>query len=234
MRGKSRKIILPALSGALGLVLALGWWFVANELDTGPIHISGSQPGYKSIESLSRAADVVVIGTVKRVAGREPYYTGYGSGDIGIPSVFYEVEVNETLQGNPGDTIIVAQIDNAAADVIVSDSGSALNIGERLALFLAHRAGDEYGLKEFGDIDNLYVIVSNDNGIFDVSADEVATPRAPYMFRTPGSPDMPTFTLDEIRAGVAVNDLPSGSDDDNAPGGLLEEPPPSASPISVN
>ena len=216
------------------MVLALGWWFVANELDTGPIHISGSQPSYKSIESLSRAADVVVIGTVKRVAGREPYYTGSGSGDIGIPSVFYEIEVNETLQGNPGDTIIVAQIDNAAADVIVSDAGSALNVGERLALFIAHRAGDEYGLKEFGDIDNLYVIVSDDNGTFDVSADEVATPRAPYMFRTPGSPDTPTFTLDQIRAGVAVNDLQSGSDDDNVPGGLLEEPSPSASPISVN
>lgn len=200
----------------------------------GPIHISGSQPGYKSIESLSRAADVVVIGTVKRVAGREPYYTGSGSGDIGIPSVFYEIEVNETLQGNPGDTIIVAQIDNAATDVIVSDAGSALNIDERLALFLSHRAGDEYGLKEFGDIDNLYVIVSDDNGAFDVSADEVATPRAPYMFRAPGGTDTPTFTLDQIRAGVAVNDLPSGSDDDDVPGGLLEEPPPSAAPISAN
>ena len=216
MRGKSRKIILPALSGALGVVLALGWWFIVREPALGPIHISGSQPGYKSIESLSRAADAVVIGTVKSVAGREPYYTGSGSGDIGIPSVFYEVEVNETL-----------------TDVIVSDSGSALNIDERLALFLSHRAGDEYGLKEFGDIDNLYVIVSDDNGTFDVSADEVATPRAPYMFRTPGSPDTPTFTLDEIRAGVAVNEPPSASDDD-FPGGLLEEPPPSASPISVN
>lgn len=198
------------------MVLALGWWFIVREPALGPIHISGSQPGYKSIESLSRAADAVVIGTVKSVAGREPYYTGSGSGDIGIPSVFYEVEVNETL-----------------TDVIVSDSGSALNIDERLALFLSHRAGDEYGLKEFGDIDNLYVIVSDDNGTFDVSADEVATPRAPYMFRTPGSPDTPTFTLDEIRAGVAVNEPPSASDDD-FPGGLLEEPPPSASPISVN
>lgn len=226
--------MLPVLGGALGLALALGWWFIVREPALSPVHISGSQPGYKSIESLSRAADAVVIGTVKRVAGREPYYTGYGSGDIGIPSVFYEIEVNETLQGNPGDTIIVAQIDNAAADVIVSDSGSALNVGDRLALFLLHRAGDEYGLKEFGDIDNLYVIVSDDNGMFDVSADEVATPRAPYMFRTPGSPDTPTFTLDQIRAGVAVNELPSASDDDDAPGGLLEEPPPSASPISVN
>ena len=226
--------MLPALGGALGLVLALGWWFIVREPALGPIHISGSQLGYKSIESLSRAADAVVIGTVKSVAGREPYYTGSGSGDIGIPSVFYEIEVNETLQGNPGDTIIVAQIDNAAADVIVSDAGSALNIDERLALFLSHRAGDEYGLKEFGDIDNLYVIVSDDNGMFDVSADEVATPRAPYMFRTPGSSDTPTFTLDEIRGGVAVNELPSASDDDDVPGGLLEEPPPSASPISVN
>ena len=216
------------------MVLVFGWWFIVREPAPGPIHISGSQPGYKSIESLSRAADAVVIGTVKSVAGREPYYTGYGSGDIGIPSVFYEIEVNETLQGNPGDTIIVAQIDNAAADVIVSDAGSALNVGERLALFLLHRAGIEYGLKEFGDIDNLYVIVSDDNGMFDVSADEVATPRAPYMFRTPGGSDTPTFTLDEIRAGVAVNDLPSGSDDDDVHGGLLEQPQPSASPISVN
>ena len=215
------------------MFLALGWWFVANELNPGPIHISGIQPVYNSIESLSRAADVVVIGTVKSVAGREPYYTGSGSGDIGIPSVFYEVEVNESLQGNPGNTIIVAQIDNAATDVIVSDSGSALNVGERLALFLQHRAGDEYGLKEFGDIDNLYVIVSADNGMFDVSSNEVATPRAPYLFRTQGRADTPTFTLDQIRAGVAVNDLPSGSDDD-VPGGLLEEPSPSTSPISIN
>lgn len=212
------------------MVLAFGWWFIANGLNPSPIHISGSQPGYKSIESLSRAADVVVIGTVKTVAGREPYYTGDGSGDIAIPSVFYEIEVNETLQGNPGDTIIVAQIDNASTDVIVSDSGSALNVGERLALFLLHRAGDEYGLKEFGDIDNLYVIVSDDNGMFDISSNEVATPRAPYLFRTPGGADTPTFTLDQIRAGV-VNELPSATDDD-VPGGLLEEP--SASPISTN
>lgn len=214
------------------MVLSLGWWFVANELRSGPVHISGVQPGYKSIESLSRAADAVVIGTVKTVAGREPYYTGDGSGDIGIPSVFYEIEVNETLQGNPGDTIIVAQIDNAAADVVISDAGSALNLGERLALFLLHRAGDEYGLKEFGDIDNLYVIVSDDNGMFDVSSNEVATPRAPYLFRTPGGADIPTFTLDQIRAAV-VNELPSATDDD-APGGLLEEPAPAASPISAN
>ena len=233
MRGESRKIILPALGGALGVVLALGWWFIVREPAPVPLIISGIQPGYNSIESLSRAADVVVIGTVKSVAGREPYYTGSGSGDIGIPSVFYEIEVNETLQGNPGDTIIVAQIDNAATDVIVSDSGSALNVGERLALFLLHRAGDEYGLEEFGDIDNLYVIVSDDNGMIDVSSDEVATPRAPYLFRTPGGNETPTFTLDQIRAGVVVNDLPSGSDDD-APGGLLEEPSTSASPISIN
>ena len=208
-------------------------WFVANELNPGPIHISGIQPGYNSIESLARAADVVVIGTVKSVAGREPYYTGSGSGDVGIPSVFYEVEVNESLQGNPGDTIIVAQIDNAAADVIVSDSGSALNVGERLALFLLHRAGEEYGLEEFGDIDNLYVIVSDDNGMFDVSSNEVAAPRAPYLFRTPEGNETPTFTLDQIRAGVAVNELPRGSDDD-VPGGLPEEPSPSTSPISIN
>ena len=215
------------------MVLALGWWFIVREPAPGTLIISGSQPGYNSIESLSRAADVVVIGTVKSVAGREPYYTGSGSGDIGIPSVFYEIEVNETLQGNPGNTIIVAQIDNAATDVIVSDSGSALNVGERLVLFLLHRAGDEYGLKEFGDIDNLYVIVSDDNGMFDVSSNEITTPRAPYLFRTPGGADTPTFTLDQIRAGVVVNDLPSATDDD-APGGLLEEPTPSTSPISIN
>lgn len=215
------------------MVLALGWWFIVREPAPGTLIISGIQPVYNSIESLSRAADVVVIGTVKSVAGREPYYTGSGSGDIGIPSVFYKVEVNESLQGNPGNTIIVAQIDNAATDVIVSDSGSALNVGERLALFLLHRTGDEYGLKEFGDIDNLYVIVSDDNGMFDVSSNEVATPRAPYLFRTQGWTDTPTFTLDQIRAGVVANDLPSGSDDDG-PGGLLEEPVPATSPISIN
>ena len=58
-------------------------------------------PVYSSIEQLSAASDLVVLGTVKGIVAREVYYGSEGPGEgqeQGQPIVFYEIEVNETLR----------------------------------------------------------------------------------------------------------------------------------------
>ena len=196
------------VSGALVSLLVFAVWYGIKGSGWGVTQITGFKEGHRSIESLSVAADVVVTGSVKRIAGREPYYTGTTE-DIGIPMVFYEIEVSEKLQGEPGDTIIVAQFDNSSTNVRLSDAGTPMEPGEQLLLFLVHRVGSDYGLKKFRDEKDLYVSVSDDNGVFEVSSDDIAIPREPYLFRDPDSEDTPEFTMDEIRAGI-VNELPSG------------------------
>ena len=69
---------------------------------------------YSSIERLSAASDLVIVGTVKEVVAREVDYGSEGTGEgqgPGLPVVFYEVEVNETLRGKAGATVIMAAPD---------------------------------------------------------------------------------------------------------------------------
>jgi hypothetical protein len=160
--------------------------------------------GYTSIESLSDYADVVVVGTVKGIVGREtdygkklnPLEKGVAEDGSGIPMVYYEIDVTETLQGMTDNTIIVARMDS---DQLLTEEVTTLQTGEQVLLFLLDRTGDALGLTLF---DEFYVTVSLDNGVFDLLPGDIARPRLPHYFATPtaeGVLEPPTFSLIEIR-----------------------------------
>ncbi len=239
----NRKVTLPIAGAVVGLLSVLAIWHYFVEPDLGPETVVSEVAfrGFNSVEGLADQSDVVVVGSVKKVLGRE-VDTGGDAPQIpgvtpsGIPTIFYEVTVHERLKGEPGDTIVLARTDPAEQ---YSQHEKPIEIGQRVLLFLLYRTGDAPGFRRFRDTQDLYVTIGLDNGVFELSEDSIASPRWPDKFRVVEGRDddsafKTSFTMDEIRAGVAVNDLPSGSDDDDVPGGLLEEPPPSASPISVN
>ena len=98
---------------------------------------SVDMPVYSSIEQLSAASDLVVLGTVKGIVAREVYYGSEGPGEgqeQGQPIVFYEIEVNETLRGKAGATVVMAAPD--VNEISTGGEASAWRSGEQVLLFL--------------------------------------------------------------------------------------------------
>jgi hypothetical protein len=155
----------------LGLVAAAAAgvivWQVTSSGDE-PRYGSFSAPVYGSIEDLATAADVIVEGTVEGVAGRElDYGTANPAEQVegtGVPFVFYNVTVVQTLKGHPGDRIIVGNVDG---EKLVAEGITPLRSGEQVLLFLIEQtsAEDSPGLALF---DAYYTTLSLDAGVFDV------------------------------------------------------------------
>lgn len=150
---------------------------------------------YSSIEQLSDASDLVVLGTVKGVVARE---VDYGTADPdesqgqGIPTVFYEVEVTETLRGDAGGTVILGAPD--VDQVTMSETVTALRGGEQVLLFLEEQTTEDApGITTY---DHFYVSVSLDNGVFDRLDGDLVVPRMTEVF---GEVD---YSLAEIRGKV--------------------------------
>ena len=215
--------------------VVLNWWFGIRDSDptreTSPkVRIEESSPGYFSVEELADASDVIVVGAFGDVISREIDYgiedDGSSEDGWGIPLVFHRVEVKEKLKGEPDATIIVARLDGTR---IVTDAVKPIEKGKRYLLFLSDATEDAHRFKRYADVDkDIYITLSDDNGVFEVSSDDIAIPREPYLFRKPGNEDTPEFTMDEIRASI-VNELPSGPGDG---GGLIPEEP-IGTPVSV-
>ncbi len=192
------------------IVAATTWFLMGGGEEGGPIlGATPDMPVYSSIEELSAESDLAVVGKIKRVSARE---VDYGTSDldertdrIGIPTVFYEVEVVETILGRePGDTIVVGTPD---MDAISIRESTALQPGQQVVLFLKRRTRvDAPGITSY---DEFYVTVSMDNGVFDVPTgvvgpvgrvndDAVAVPRGRNADMFGGS----VFTMSEIREGI--------------------------------
>ena len=166
---------------------------------------------YSSIVDLSGVADLVIVGTVDRVAGRD---LDYGTSDpeekqyhTGIPVVYYEVSVDETLKGSAdASSIIVVRTDG---DRVYNDDSTPLNPGHSVVLFLKKRTYTP-GITTYKN-SVIYVPVSMDNGVFDVAdnapegfdgripGNTVVTPRGQkaVMFG-----EGATFTMAEVRQAI--------------------------------
>ena len=125
------------------------------------------------------------VGTVKGVAARE---VDCGTAnpteqveEAGIPTVFYEVTVGETLKGTTDESLIVAAPDSAKLSF--SSEMTPLRAGERVLLFLREQTrADAPGIDTY---DFFYAPVSLDNGVFDVLPGDVVRPRMPEAFASP-------------------------------------------------
>ena len=205
----NKKVVLPALAGALASLVVLVWWVGIREGEPAMQRSTASMQGHTSIESLSDYTDAAVIGTVKGIVGRE---TDYGKKlsllqktlnlhGPGIPMVYYEIDVTETIQGVTDSTIIVARMDT---DRLLTEQVTALQTDQQVVLFLLE-AGDGPSMKLF---DEFYVTVSLDNGVFDPLPSGGARPRLPDYFtaftsqRANGPMDPVNFSLDEVRAAI--------------------------------
>ena len=147
---------------------------------------------YSSIERLSAASDLVVVGTVKEVVARELDYGSEGPREgqrQGLPVVLYEVEVNETLRGKAGATVIMAAPD--VDEISMGGEATALRSGQQVLLFLVR--GDAPGITAY---DNYYVTVSLDNGVFDRLDGDLVTPRMV------GTLEETEYRLSEVRGKV--------------------------------
>ncbi len=191
---KRREVVFPVLFAALVSVLVATTWFVMRG-EEGPTLVGGvDMPVYSSIEELSVASELVVLGTVAGVVAREVDY-GTANPDErhgeGVPSVFYEVAVTETLRGEAGSTIIVGAPD---VDKVLMSEATALRSGQEVLLFLLEQTPEDApGITAY---DHFYVTVSLDNGVFDRLGANSVAPRMPETF------EVANFGLDEVRLKV--------------------------------
>ncbi|MFD1956992.1 matrixin family metalloprotease [Paenibacillus thailandensis] len=107
------------------------------------LHASWSV-GYKNKEELTKAADLVVKGTVSKEKGSK-----FGKkGDYSTYSTEVNVEISEVLKGDPaqeGQNITVSQMGGTDGEVTVySDSSTHLRKNQEIMLFLREVNGDTY------------------------------------------------------------------------------------------
>ena len=198
---RGSRIMSPLIPSILGLAV-LGLAACSTAAPTEPLERTqtagpnlsetADMTVYSSIERLSAASDLVVVGTVKEVVARELDYGSEGPGEgqrQGLPVVFYEVEVNETLRGKAGATVIMAAPD--VDEISMGGEATALRSGQQVLLFLVR--GDAPGITAY---DNYYVTVSLDNGVFDRLDGDLVTPRMV------GTLEETEYRLSEVRGKV--------------------------------
>lgn len=221
-----RGIILPVLGGGLVSFLVFVWWSVIGDSDPETQNRRATYKGYESIEELTKEADLVVVGVVREIAGRD-VDRGLGpvgesidlnSDSVAIPMVFYRIEVSSVLKGQPdGNMIIVATGD---PERINNESETALIAGQSLLLFLDDRTTDPISAQKFEDFPYFYVPLSLDTGVFDVTNGEVATSRLKGLFAEAETTNAQQFTIDQIRSEVAseASDKPAFDVDNDRDG----------------
>lgn len=212
-----------ALAAALIMLAAwyagLGWWANTNDAPR-MVVIDVDMPTFETVGELSDASDVVALGTVSEVVGEVVDYgiddwLRDGGKDRGIPVVFYEVDVKETLKGSVGNEIMVGK-EKSSMFGGYNDFASDLRAEETVLLFLEESTWSE--MPRADEYDNrFYITISLDNGVFD-AADGVATvtdntaltPRMEHLFA------QSSFTLGQVRQSVGVSD---GAGQTGGPGG---------------
>ena len=179
------------------------WWFGIRDAQPPTLQRTAAAfKGYTSVTGLAEDADVIVVGTVEGIVGRGWDEGSEGNPAPGIipdehtktPMAFYQVAVSEVLQGDPGATIIVARIDHT---IRWDNNEKPLETGQEVLLFLDSIDNPDV-FTIFKDRKDLYVPLSLDNGVFEVS-DNKAVPRMNSFFRTPGDVEVKSFALDEVR-----------------------------------
>ena len=138
MKGESLRAtpLRFVLVGVLVIAVGMAIWWTRSPGDE-LVYGSFSAPSYESVEALAAAADAIVEGVVDGVVGRELDY-GTSNPDeqfegSGVPLVFLEVTVLETLKGRTDNKIILGKID---AEILISPQSTPLRAGDQVLLFL--------------------------------------------------------------------------------------------------
>ena len=171
-----KRWLLPLGSMIAASAIGVASWFAVAALRSGTNDQemtvrSLSMNRYSTLEDLSESADVVVLGTVRSIAA-----TGIGRGSEGegnpMPYTIYELEVQETFKGGVSGTIYVGRTDPSYfEDSLVFDDAplTKLNTGEKVVLYLRKLNADVEPTIPIEGLDYVYVPLSLDNGVFDVS-----------------------------------------------------------------
>ena len=147
---RSWRIALPTI-----IVLAVGivgaWWVVGDRGDdrADPLAITADGPRYSTLDELTAASDVVVIGTVVRVdEGR--VITDPANASAGIRTQLATVEVSDVLVGESVGPLVVEQ-ESALLDgtPIVVNGVAPLVVGDAGALFVVRGDSDEFPYAAF-------------------------------------------------------------------------------------
>lgn len=138
-----------------------------------------SYRGYESVEELAGEADLAVLGRVGEVLGRDNDHglSAADGGEAGVPMIFVSVEIGQVLLGDdPGvSEIAVATLDVTQLNV---EGVSRLRDGQDVVLFLLNR--DQETAPGIDLVDDFYVTLSGDNGVFDVDGDKLSS-RSPVV-----------------------------------------------------
>lgn len=130
--------------------------------------VAGDYPTYATVADLAEQADVVVQGHVVQEVARQIESSGAERNDegelIGNPMVFYRFSVTRQLQGEPvGEAFLLGWID---LELLKLENVSPLARGSEVLLFLEHISDSES--PNIDVVDDFYIPVSADNGVFDV------------------------------------------------------------------
>lgn len=150
--------------------------------------VSMDQPDFATVDALAKNSDAVVIGVIGDVVARErdgggnPEISDEGRA-VGLPMVFRSMSVTRVVGGNAPSRLVVGWID---IDVVtLTDPLSRLEAGQKVVLFLRHRApGQAPGV---ADVSDFWVPISGDNGVMDVTASGYRARGAVLTGLTPGA-----------------------------------------------
>ncbi len=125
---------------------------------------------YPTVSSLAESAEVVVLGSVEEVVSREidgdpseEEFDAEGNPN-GTPMVFFRYSVKRVIKGSvAADHLILGWIDT---DKVSMEGVSRIQRGEPTLLFL--RRLSDVQSPGITSVDQFYIPVSGDNGVFDV------------------------------------------------------------------
>lgn len=218
------KLLIPIGAAALAVALVmlaaraagLGWW---DDPEPSKVIMAVDMPVFESIGDLSGEADVVAVATVSEIVGEvidrgEEELEAEDDEEWGIPVLFYEMDVEETIIGSIENEFMLAKAKESAFG---EDDSTDLQAGQTVLLFLTEVTSPR--MLRADEYDNrFYVVVSMDNGVFDaadgaatVTDNTAFTPRMEQLFA------QTSFTLGQVKQSVGVSD---GNGQAGGPGGL--------------
>ena len=199
-----RKWALPLFSMAIAAMAVIAIWqnTHSNDLNNVVKVRSGSFINvFSELGPLTDAADTIVVGTVKGVAGSG---IDRGRDGDGSPTAYtvYEFEVTEVLKGDTDDVIHVIRTDPSE---FPDDPLTVLGVGEDLVLYLEELPAAIVPTITYTN--TIYVPISLDNGVFDIDLGPVGSVDDTVIARPRGiSPDMfaegTEFTAADIRRAI--------------------------------
>ena len=175
LKNNDRKWLLPVGSVLVAAIIVVAAWYgvgalrADSDVETISVVSFSMAALYSTLEDLTEDADAVILGTVREIA-----QTGISRGKEGNgtanPHSLYEIEVLESFKGDASGAIYVSRTDPSFLENTVSIRDVPLTkpqAGETVVLYLHRMSADIEPTITMTD--TTYVLLSFDNGVFDVS-----------------------------------------------------------------